>query len=136
MINFSKGYKYLPQDLIIEELKAYGFNNISLRSLYYYFNVLNLVDILSFVTKASIIRTLLFSIFINDVFLLGNSNISRCGPNLSKIHICMEIDMKIYLQDLTKFSFKANPKTLIHSSKTKNSKDMQPKNEYIYLCSK
>lgn len=44
--------------------------------------------------------------------------------------------MKIYLQDLTKFSFKANPKTLIHSSRTKNSQDMQPKNEYIYLCSK
>ena len=76
----SKAFDCIPQDLLIAKLNAYGFDMNTLTLLFSYLknrkksvriktNYSSFLELLSGVPQGSIPETLLFNIFLNDLFL-------------------------------------------------------------------
>ena len=80
LLDLSKAFDCIPQDLLIAKLNAYGFNMNTLTLLFSYLknrkksvriktNYSSFLELLSGVPQGSIPETLLFNIFLNDLFL-------------------------------------------------------------------
>ena len=79
LIDFSKPYDCLPYDLLVEKLHAYDFGLSSLQLIYSYLTsrkqcvkikstYSSWLDVKSFIPQESILGTLFFNIFINEIF--------------------------------------------------------------------
>ena len=80
LLDLSKAFDCIPQDLLIAKLNAYGFDMNTLTLLFSYLknrkesvriktNYSSFLELLSGVPQGSIPETLLFNIFLNDLFL-------------------------------------------------------------------
>ena len=80
LLDLSKAFDCIPQDLLIAKLNAYGFDMNTLTLLFSYLknrkksvriktNYSSFIELLSGVPHGSIPETLLFNIFLNDLFL-------------------------------------------------------------------
>ena len=129
-MDLSKAYDYLPHDLLIAKLEAYGLDNGSLNLL---------LDYLSFrkqrtkvvsayskwskirrgIPKGSILGPLLFNVFINDIFMIieqsdicnfaDDNALYSCGERLTEIKENLVSDTKSILNWFRLNSLKANP---------------------------
>ena len=116
-MDLSKAYDSLPHDLVIAKFEAYGLSKSSLSLfLYYLTSRKQSVKIGSYslwneikrgVPQGSLLGSLLFNVFINDIFMLiekseicnfaDDNTIYDCGGDLSNILENLKHDMKILL---------------------------------------
>ena len=129
-MDLSKAYDCLPHDLIIAKFEAYGLSRSRLSLLLDYltsrkqrvkigssYSLWN--EIKRGVPQGSILGSLLFNVFINDIFMFiekseicsfaDDNTIYDCGEDLSNILENLKHDMKILLTWFRKNSLQANP---------------------------
>ena len=118
-MDFSKAYDYLPHDLLMAKLQAYGLDKPSLNLVNGYLRfqkqrkkIGSSYNDWTNVTRGnpqrSILGLLFFNIFIIDIFLFiekydickfaDDNTLFSCGNNLSLILKSLEHDMKIFLR--------------------------------------
>ena len=130
LMDLSKVHDCLPHDLIIAKFEAYGLSKSSLSLLLDYltsrkqrvkigssYSVWN--EIKRGVPQGSILRPLLFNVFVNDIFMFiekseicsfaDDNTIYDCGKDLSNILENLKHDMKILLKWFRINSLQANP---------------------------
>ena len=130
LIDLSQAYDCLPHDLVIAKFEAYGLSKSSLNLLLYYltsrkqrvkigssYSVCN--EIKRGVPQGSILGSLLFNVFINDIFMFiekseicnfaDDNTIYDCAEDLSNILENLKHDMKILLKWFRINSLQANP---------------------------
>ena len=131
LMDLSKAYDCLPHDLIIGKFDAYGLSKSSLSLLLDYltsrkqrveigssYSVWN--EIKRGVPQGSILGSLLFNVFINDIFFMfieksencnfaDDNTIYDCGEDLSNILENLKHDMKILLNWFRINALQANP---------------------------
>ena len=144
-MHLSKAYDCLPHDLIIAKFEAYGLSKSSLSLLLDYltsrkqrvkigssYSIWN--EIKRGVPQGSILGSLLFKAFINDIFIFiekteicnfaDDNTIYDCGEDLSNILENLKHDLKILLKWFKINSFQANPgkfQIMIFGKKKRNS---------------
>ena len=145
LMDLSKVHDCLPHDLIIAKFEAYGLSKSSLSLLLDYltsrkqrvkigssYSVWN--EIKRGVPQGSILRPLLFNVFVNDIFMFiekseicsfaDDNTIYDCGKDLSNILENLKHDMKILLKWFRINSLQANPgkfQFMILGKKNRNS---------------
>ena len=83
LLDFSKAFDCIPQDLLIAKLDAFGFDKQALSFIYSYFKNKKLsvginnvyrtfLDLISGMPQGSVLEALLFNIFLIDLTLLHN----------------------------------------------------------------
>ena len=92
LTDVSKAFDYLPHDLLIAKLDAYGFKNDALYLIFHYLNnekqrakinsyFSSFQNIISGVAQGSLFGSLLFNIFLTDIFLFCPTEVSYGDDN-------------------------------------------------------
>ena len=126
LMDLSKAYDWLPHDLLIAKLEAYGLDNGSLNLLLDYLSFRKRTKVGSAYSKWSKIRIpqesilgpLLLNIFINDIFMIieqsdicnfaDDNTLHSCGERLTEIKENLVSDTKRILNWFRLNSLKAN----------------------------
>ena len=130
LMDLTKTYGCLCHDLLIANLKAYGLGNSSLNLLLDYLTFRKQRTKVGFayskwskirrgIPRGSILRPILFNIFINDIFMIieqsdicnfaDNKTLYSCGEWLIEIKENLVFDTKGILNWFRLNSLKANP---------------------------
>ena len=143
LIDLSKAYDCVNHDLIIAKLKAYGVGENSLRLIQNYLSqrqqrvkvgssFSEWLEIILGIPQGSILETILFNAFINDLLLFiketsicnftDDTTLYACGKELDTISFKLEIQTNIAMQWLKDNEMVANPSKfqLMFLSKYKN----------------
>ena len=113
-----KAYDCLPSDTIIAKFEAYGFDNTSLKLFHSYFSnrkqrvnigsaISAWIDFLTGTSQGSILGSLIFSIFINDLIMFveksdiynfaDDNTLCKSSPRLAVVLNCLEHGITIVL---------------------------------------
>ena len=130
LIDLSKAYDCLPHDLLLAKLQAYGFSKESIRLFLSYLRnrtqrikigsrFSHWAKILKGIPQGSILGTLLFNIFIKNLFFslakceicnfADDNSLYSCGMNLDNIFSNLIQDMENVYEWFVHNSMKANP---------------------------
>ena len=114
----SKAYNYIPYDLLIAKLEAYGFENSALKLAYSYLtnrqkrvkvgsSYSTFQNILTGVPQGSVLGPLLFNVFINDLFYLDleseicnyadDTTIYACDKSIDTVIVKLKDDLPKFL---------------------------------------
>ena len=131
LMDLSKAYNSLPHDLLVAKFEAYGIDKNGLNLKHNYLanrkqrtkissSYSEWYDIVRGVPQGSILGSLFFNLFINDLFLFiertnicnfaDDNTIYRCNINLKTILKDLKYDMQNILKWFTVNSMKPNPK--------------------------
>ena len=129
-MDLSKAYDCLPHDLNIAKFEACGFDNISSKLFHSYFSnrkqrvkigsaKSGWMDILTEIPQGSIVGSLIFSIFINDLIMFmektgicsfaDDNTLHKSSPNLPVVLNWLGHQITIVLSRFKVNSLKANP---------------------------
>ena len=130
LMDLSKAYDCIPHDLLIAKLEGYGLDEISLNILFDYLNnrkqrtkidcsFSSWYDIITGILQGSVLRPLLFNIFVNDLFLphiksevcnfADDNRLYSYDKELGTVILNLKYDMTNILNWFRHNSMKANP---------------------------
>ena len=104
LLDLSKAFDCIPHDLLIVKLNSYGFNKNTLTLLFSYLkngkqsvriktNCSSFLELLSGAPQDSILRTLLFNVFLNDLFLfIKNASLHNIADDNTLSAFTTDID--------------------------------------------
>ena len=141
LMDLSKAFDFLPHELLIAKMEAYGFENKSLKLFYNYLKqrkqtvsingeMSDYMDILAGVPQGSILGPILLNIFINDLMQVfthtelsnfaDDNSLSKAGSSVEPVIADLEHDSQIAIEWFTENKLIANPdnfKAILISSK-------------------